>query len=389
MPQLTEPDNLPPPPYTQDGLTLSDTTLRQTIHVSVGASRLRLRFSNAFGGTPLPLSHVRVAQPASGSAGARAIEPGTSHAVTFRGSDSVTVPVGSLVVSDPVEFDLAAQSNVAISVYLPAGQPSERVTSHPGSRTTSYVTKGDHADDRDLPDATAVEHWYFLSALDVWAGRDTAALAVIGDSFTDGRGSTTNGNDRWPDQLLGRLRADPRTANVAVINQGAGGNRVLNDGLGPSALSRLDRDILAQPGVRWLIVFIGVNDIGTAGATKGEQAQVAKDLIDAYDQIMTRVQAHDIQVVLATLPPFGGNDTYDDAGGWREGARHIVNSWIRASGPFLDFDAVTRDPADPARLLAAVDTGDHLHLNPAGYQRLAAAVPLEWFTAPSEGRTPY
>jgi lysophospholipase L1-like esterase len=205
---------------------------------------------------------------------------------------------------------------------------------------------------------------------------------MLGDSLTDGRGSTTNQNNRWPDRLLARLQAHPGTARVAVVNQAAGGNRVLNDGLGPNALARLDRDVLAQSGARWMIVFEGINDIGTAAATPDAQRQVAADLIAAYDQIIVRAHAQGIAVYGATLLPFGGNTGYDDPAGVRETARQQVNEWIRTSRRFdavIDFDRATRDPANPRQLLPAIDVGDHLHLNPAGYQLLADTVPTRLF----------
>jgi lysophospholipase L1-like esterase len=190
-------------------------------------------------------------------------------------------------------------------------------------------------------------------------------------------------NNRWPDQLLARLQATRGTEDVAILNQAAGGNRVLNDGLGPNVLARLDRDVLAQAGVKWLLVFEGVNDIGTSAATAAAQQQVAADLIWAYDQIITRAQARGLRVYGATLLPFGGNTGYDDPDGHREAARQAVNQWIRGSGRFdhvVDFDAAVRDPANPRALLPAADVGDHLHLNPAGYKMLADAVPARLFS---------
>ncbi|MFG1706247.1 SGNH/GDSL hydrolase family protein [Nonomuraea sp. M3C6] len=378
MPQLTEPGNMPPPPYTKDDLVLADSTLRQTVRVSVGGQRLRLRFSNAFGGAPLPITRVSVALPEGGKAGVSAIRPGTARPVTFSGRSSAVVPVGAQFVSDPLDLPLAPGSVLAVTVYLAEGQASSALTSHPGSRTTSYLAPGNQSEAPDLAGATPVDHWYLLSGIEVWSERATGALVLVGDSLTDGRGSTTNQNDRWPDQLFDRLRADRRTAGVAVNNQAAGGNRVLNDGLGPSALARLDRDVLAQSGVRWLVVFEGVNDIGTAEATQAAQKQIADDLIAAYEQIIVRARAQDILVYGATLTPFGGNTSYDDAQGYREAARQAVNEWIRTSGRFdavIDFDRAARDPADARRLRPAYDVGDHLHLNPAGYKALADAVP--------------
>jgi lysophospholipase L1-like esterase len=380
--QLTEPENLPPPPFTRHNLVLAGSTLRQTVRVSVGGHRFRLRFSNAFGGAALPLTRVAVALPAGGRAGASAVRADTARPVTFHGRPSVVIPVGAQMVSDPLAIGVAPRSNLAVTIYLAHGQASNDITSHPGSRTTSYLLAGDHVDAEDLAGATPVDHWYFLSGVEVWSAAGTAAAIVLGDSLTDGRGSTTNRNDRWPDQLLARLQAHPGTAGVALLNQGVGGNRVLDDGLGPSALARLDRDVLAHAAVKWLIVFEGVNDIGAAPATAAAQRRVAEDLIAAYAQIVVRARAHGIRVYGATLPPFGGNAGYDDPGGEREAARQAVNAWIRTGGEFddvIDFDAATRDPANPRRLLPAFDEGDHLHLCPAGYRALADAVPTALF----------
>ncbi|BBC30243.1 SGNH hydrolase [Streptomyces graminofaciens] len=378
MPQLTEPGNMPPAPFTGDRAVLVDTTLRQTVHVTTGGPRLRLRFSNAFGGAPLPLTSVTVALPRHGQAGVGAIQPGTSRTVTFSGREATTVPVGAQVVSDPLEFDLEPGSNLTVTAYLATGQQTLALTSHPGSRTTSYLQSGDHTRDEELPGATPVNHWYLLSDVEVLSPARTTAVAVLGDSLTDGRGSTTNGNNRWPDQLFDRLQASPAGRNIAVVNQAAGGNRVLNDGLGPNALARLDRDILAHSAVEKLIVFEGVNDLGTAEATPAAQRRVTDDLIAAYEQIVVRAHAQGIRVYGATLLPFDGNTSYDDPDGHREAARQAVNTWIRTSGRFdavIDFDRAVRDPQNPSRLRADLHDGDWLHLNPEGYRLLAEAVP--------------
>ncbi len=378
MPQLTEPGNMPPAPFTGDRAVLVDTTLRQTVRVTTGGDRVRLRFSNAFGGGALPLTAVTVALPLGGRAGVGAIEPGSSRPVTFSGSGSTTVPVGAQVVSDPLDFTLRPGTNLTVTAYLAEGQASLALTSHPGSRTTSYLVHGDHTEDADLPGATPTNHWYLLSDVEVLSRPATTAVAVLGDSLTDGRGSTTNGNDRWPDQLFDRLQQRPGTRHIAVVNQAAGGNRVLNDGLGPNALARLDRDILAHSAVEQLIVFEGVNDLGTAAATPDAQQRVTADLVAAYEQIIVRAHAQGIRVYGATLLPFGGNTPYDDAAGHREAARQAVNTWIRTSGRFdavLDFDRAVRDPDDPSRLLPGLHDGDWLHLNPEGYRILAEAVP--------------
>ena len=381
MPQLTEPNNMPPAPFTQPSLVFQDTTLRQTIHVTIGGKVLRVRFSNAFGDTALTITKANIALPAGGGVGGSAILPDTVKALTFHGRESVTIPAGAQMVSDPLRFDLVPQSNLAVTIYTAKGQPSNNITSHPGSRTTSYMIPGDQVSGPDLPGATGVNHWYFLSCVEVLAESKSAAVIMLGDSLADGRGSTTNGNDRWPDQLSKRLQEHRITSHIAVLNQAAGGNRVLNDGLGPNALARLDRDVLAQSGARWLIVFEGINDIGTAAATAEDQNQIAEDLIAAYDQIITRAHAQNILVYGATLTPFQGSFYVDDTG-FREAARQKVNSWIRTSGRFdgvIDFEKAVRDPANPTYILAVYDTGDHLHLNPSGYKALADAVPAEIF----------
>lgn len=377
-PQQAEPANLPPAPYTGAKSVLVDTPLRQTVRVTTGGSRIRLRFSNAYGDTPLPLTAVTVALPQGGRAGAGAVEPGSLRRVAFAGRDSATVPVGAQLVSDPLDFTLRAGSELTVTAYTARGQESLALTSHPGSRTTSYLTHGDHTRDQDLPGATAVDHWYLLSDVEVRAAARSRAVAVVGDSLTDGRGSTTNGNDRWPDQFYDRLRSHPATSDTAVLNQALGGNRVLADGLGPSVLARLDRDVLAHGAVDWLILFEGVNDIGTADAGPGAQRAVADDLIAGYQQVVARAHARGIRVYGATITPFGGNAQYDDPAGEREATRQRVNAWIRTPGHFdavIDFDRAVRDPAAPGRLRADLHTGDWLHLTPEGYRVLAAAVP--------------
>ncbi|MFI5892383.1 SGNH/GDSL hydrolase family protein [Actinoplanes sp. NPDC051513] len=375
MPQLTEPGNLPPAPFTGSSSTLVDTTLRQTVHVTVGGGRLRVRFSNAFGGAALPITAAAVALPAGGKAGVAAIVPGSSRPLTFGGRASVVVPVGAHVVSDPVDLPVAAGSNLTISTYLAAGQETLNLTSHPGSRTTTYLVNGNFVASADLPGAAGVAHWYLISGVEVLGS--APAIAIVGDSLTDGRGSTTDGNDRWPDQLFARR---PRTA---VLNQAAGGNRVLNDGLGPNVLARLDRDVLATSGVDRMLIFEGVNDIGTAPATVADQKQVTDDLLFAFEQVVLRAHARDITVYGATITPFGGNTGYDDPGGLREESRQAVNARLRRGRLFdeiVDFDVAARDPAVPRQLNPAYDTGDHLHLNPTGYGALAAAVPLRWLS---------
>jgi len=368
--QLTEPHNMPPAPG------LSGQTLRQVIQPSLGGPRLRVTLSNAFGDGDLTVDSVHVAR----SAGLAAIEPSSDRALTFAGASSVTIPRGAVMVSDPVPFDVAALANLAVSVHL-VSVPAA-LTGHPGSRTTSFLQAGDVSSAPDLRAPATVDHWYVLSGLDVWADPRAAAIVVLGDSITDGRGSTTNKNDRWPNLLSQRLRANPSTAELAVLNVGLGGNRLLRDGIGPSALARFDRDVLAVPGARWLVVLEGVNDIGTAveARKRGEPAATAADVIAAYRQMIVRAHSHGLRVYGMTILPFEGFAAYSSP--QSEADRQEVNRWIRAGGELdgvIDFDAVARDPARPSRLREAVDGGDHLHPSAAGYRVLADAIDLSLF----------
>jgi lysophospholipase L1-like esterase len=275
-----------------------------------------------------------------------------------------------------------ALSNIAVSMHavsVPAG-----VTGHPGSRTTSYLLAGDAVAAPSLSGAATTDHWYLLSGIEVAAPASAAAVVVLGNSIADGRGSGTNRNDRWPDNLARRLHADPRTPQVAVLNAGIGGNAVLRGGLGPTGLARLDRDVLSQAGARWLILSEGVNDIG-ASRGADSAASVARQLERAYGEIGRRAHARGLRVYGATVLPFGGS-FYDSAE--HEAARQEVNAWIRRGGEgtfdaVIDLDAAMRDPEHPARLLPAADGGDHLHPNERGYQMIADAIDLRLFLATS------
>lgn len=315
MPQLTEPANLPPQPFNQTDLVFFNTTLRQTFHITTPSTYLRLRLSNAFGGANLPITAATIAVPlASGIGngnltGSSLINTTTVQHLTFSGEAEISIPPGALAVSDPIYFPVHANQILSISLYLANGQSTQSITSHPGSRTSSYLSRGDWTASKNLTDSSTQEvfHWYFISALEAWSEPAVSSFVVVGDSITDGRSSYNNANGRWTDLLFNRLHYhssstnNPALGNIAVSNQAAGGNRVLADGAGPSALSRIERDVIAHPGVKYAMTLEGVNDIGTAMATMEAQRVVGDALIQAYKQMFTRMHTAGIAV-------FGGYD---------------------------------------------------------------------------------
>ncbi|TFK19671.1 lipolytic enzyme [Coprinopsis marcescibilis] len=386
MPQLTEPHNLPPAPFNQSDLVFPNSTIRQTVRATLSGEWIRIRLSNAFGGSELPITAVSIALPSNGDSGVSSIQPRTSRAVTFSGLSAVVIPSGAQVVSDPIQFTLRAQSALSVSVYSEGGQRLNLVTGHPGSRTTSWMVFGNGVDSLELEgeEKTSTNHWYWISSVETWADDGAGAVVIVGDSITDGRGSTDNGNNRWPDLLVSRLQADRATRNIAVINQAAGGNRILADGLGPNALGRIDRDVIAQPGTKYAIIFEGVNDIGTGPTTTEGQKAIEDRLIWALKQMITRLHTAGIPVFGATITPMSGpGQGYGDP--TREVTRKNVNRWIRSSGAFdvvLDFDRLLADPEVPEQLREIYDTGDHLHPNVEAFKVMAEAVPLALFRRP-------
>jgi len=358
---------------------MQDATLRQVVHLSVGGKTVRVRFSNAFGTQALTIGAAHVARSAD-KASAR-IMPGTDRALTFDGRPSVSIPPGADYLSDPVSLDAPALASLTISIHLPQAPAGE--TGHPGSRATSYYVHGDHTADADLPGANHVDHWYQLTGVEVVVPPTAATIVAFGDSITDGRGSTTNGDDRWPDNLAARLQASAKTRNLAVVNVGIGGNHLLTDGLGPNALARLDRDVFARPGAKAIILLEAINDLGKLSReevrTREMHATLVADLISAYRQMILRAHGQGVKVIGCTITPYVGSDYYHpDAAS--EADRVALNTWIRTSGLFdavVDFDKIVRDPAHPERMIAAYDSGDHLHPSAAGYKVMANAINLE------------
>jgi lysophospholipase L1-like esterase len=373
--QIPEPQNALAPD------DLRDATVRQIIHLSAGGAEVRVHLSNAFGTEALHFTSAHIARPIS--AASAAIDPATDKALAFAGNSEVTVPPGAEVVSDALEFPATPLSNLAVTFHLDT--PLAQETGHPGSRATSYYVHGDSVAAANLTDPKHVDHWCQLSGVDVLAAPGAGSVVALGDSITDGHGATTNGNDRWTDVLAARLQGTPTMRGVGVSNQGIGGNHLLIDGLGPNALARFDRDVLAPAGVRWLIVFEGVNDLGglarNGEVTPAEHAALVERVLTAYQQIIVRAHTHGLKVIGATITPYVGSDYYHP-GPLSEADRQAVNQWIRAAGHFdavVDFDKVVGDPQHPDRLLPAYDCGDHLHPSPAGYKAMGEAVPLSFF----------
>jgi lysophospholipase L1-like esterase len=371
--QIPEPRNALP------AEALQDATVRQIFHLSIGGSALRVRLSNVFGTEPLHFASVHIARAISSTSSA--IVPGSDTPLAFNGAPDVTVPAGASYLSDPVDFPVAALSNLVVSYYLPTAPALE--TSHPGSRETTWYLHGNHVSDAEFQSPQTIEHWFEISGIDVIAPPHAAAIVALGDSITDGHATTTNGNNRWTDDLAERLQANPATSNISVLNEGIGGNHLLTDGLGPNALARFDRDVIAQDGVRWVIVLEGVNDLGRLSREGDESESDYQHLVDqitaAYAQMIRRAHTHRIMVIGATLTPFMGSAYYHPIS-LSERARRQINDWIRMNfDAVVDFNQAIRDPKLPFRILPAYDSGDHLHPSPAGYRAMANAIPLSIF----------
>jgi lysophospholipase L1-like esterase len=367
-----------PPPATANANAnpprgYSNQTIRMIVRASIGGNRVRVKLSNAFGSTPVTVGAAHIALRAKDSA----IAPGTDRPLAFGGKPGAVIGPGVVLLSDPVDLNVPALADVAVSLYLPGetGPP----TTHATALHTTYISKeGDATAQESIDDATTTQSYYWLYALEVMAPAKTGLIVAYGDSITDGARSSNESNHSWPALLAARLAAGKKPMHVAVANMGIGGNRVLRDGSGVSALGRLDRDVFSQPGVKWLMLLEGINDIGREASVPAETVQ-ADDLIAGYKQIIERAHSHGIQVIGCTLTPYQGANYYRDHG---EEVRSAVNAWIRTPGNFdgvVDFEAATRDADNPKKLRAAFDPGDHLHPNDAGYQAMADAIDLKLF----------
>jgi lysophospholipase L1-like esterase len=358
-----------------DGPGSADMTLREIVHVSRGGDRVRVEFTNEFGTDPLTIGAAHAALSAGGSE----IKLASANALTFGGKSSITIPPGAMVVSDPADLKLPALSDLAISIFIPT-QPLARVTQHTFADQTNYMTPGNFVGEKTLSAPEKFAQWKFVKGVDVLGAANDGAIVTLGDSITDGAYATENGNARWPDVLARRLQADKKLNGLGVLNQGIGGNRVLHEGYGPSALARFDRDVLAQAGVKYLVIMEGINDIGNGTKLKAPYDPVtADDMISGLAQLVERAHLHGIKVIGATLTPYVGAGYQSDAG---EKIRVAVNDWIRSNKSLdglIDFDMVTRDPANPSMFLPMMDHGDHLHPGDAGYKAMGEAVDLKLF----------
>jgi lysophospholipase L1-like esterase len=346
--------------------TYVNTTIRQIVHTSIGGDRVRIRISNEYGDRPLTIGAARIAVRSSGST----IDSTTDRAITFGGKPTIVMRAGAVITSDPLVYAVPQLGDLAISFFLP--DSARTSTRHALAVQTTYVSRnGNQVSSRTFAADTTMRSWLFLTAVEVTNPRVVGTVVAVGNSITDGFGATPDSNRRWPDVLARRLlsSSEPRRA---VVNAGISGNRVLSPGAGPSLLSRFDRDVLMQPGVTHVILLEGINDI-SGSATDGTTAD---DLIFAHRQLVDRAHERGIVIIGATLTPFARAP--DD----REAKRQALNEWIRHGGAYdavIDFDAVTRDPANPRRLLPLYDSGDQLHPSDAGYQAMAGAIDLALF----------
>ena len=377
---------VPPVPSPEDGRSargFDDETIRMIVRTSVGGSGLRVRLANTFGEDVLRVGHVEIGLQDDGAA----VVPGSNRRVTFGDLDSVFVPPGAKVYSDPVDLDVEAETHLAVSVYLPG--PTGPATHHPLGLTTSYIADNDNAAvSSDEEFETETTQWFYLEGIDVISPETNGAVVTLGNSITDGFGSTVDANTTYPSFLAERIN-ESDAIQKSVLDAGISGNRVVSDpplenAFGPNALARLDRDVIAQTGVTDVILLEGINDIGNAENVES----IGERVIWGMKQIVARVHARGLRIFGATLTPFERAEYPGYYSEEKEAERQAVNDWIRTSGAFdgvFDFDRALRDPEEPDRLLPKYDVGDALHPSDAGYRAMAEAVDLSALASESEG----
>jgi lysophospholipase L1-like esterase len=367
-------------------LVFHDQTVREIVHISIGGDTVRVRLSNSFGTEPVEIGAAHLAVCASKSS----VNPATYHALTFSGHARVEIPAGAVVVSDPVQLKVAPASNLAISLYLPKDAIAGGI--HYSAQQTNYIARGDSTAAASLNSPDTITSWVFVTGVDVLAPASTGSIIAFGDSITDGARSTVDSNHRWPDTLAARLLARKSGPQLAVVDMGIGGNRILHEGaaskrpqFGINALARFDQDVLSQPGVRYLLILEGINDIGHAGSSApASEGVTAEDIIAGLTQMIERAHEKEIKVIVATITPFEGEGNTKRSYWTPEKAkvRETVNAWIRSGkgfDGFVDFDKAVRDPANPNKILPAFDSGDQLHPSDEGYKAMGEAIPLGLF----------
>ena len=364
-PQLVERHNNPPAP----GLT--NNSLRQIVQVSIGGKKVRLKLTNEFSTEPTEIKAIELSYAKTAGSSSE-IDEKSTVSLTFGGQPSVTIPAKGKVISDAVKFPIGDRQNVAITIHY--GSTSPTVSGHPGSRTTSYIKEGNTM---DFTGAIRTDHWYNIQTLEVEGSKKSGAIAILGNSITDGRGSTTNEQNRWADVLSRRLLANHATNKVGVLNMGIGGNCVLRGGLGPTGKDRYQRDLFEQEGVKWIILFEAVNDLGSSR----NGVETAQRIIDVYEQIISQAHEKGICVFGATITPFKGNNYYSED---HEKGRSMLNKWIRTSDMLdgvIDFDQVVRNPENPEAMQKEfLFENDWLHFNAKGYETMGGSIDLNLFT---------
>lgn len=358
-------------------MTLDGQTIREVVRISAGAGRLRLRLTNEYTNAATVIGSVHVAiSTAAGSAGS-GVRARTDRAVTFGGKPGVTLAPNAPALSDPIDLSVPALTSLAVSIYVASS--GAYVTPHSEGKQTAFIAAGDQTGAASLPGAATTTARYVLSGVDGESYPGAATIVTLGDSITDGTNSTPDADHRWPDYLADRLQA-AGFYGLAVDDQGIAGDRLRQEGIGPNAQSRFDRDVLSRPGVRFVTVLEGINDIGIPLLLPGSGTVAsAAEIVAADKQLIGRAHERGLLIYGATLTPFKGAGYYSDAG---EAAREAVNAWIRGPGGFdglIDFDAAVRDPSDPLTLRAAYDSGDHLHPSDAGYKAMARSIDLGLF----------
>lgn len=368
---------VPAPPKINKTITLGakEITIREIVHLSQGGNTMRVTLTNEFGTGPLTISSAHIAFLAAKDS----ILPKTDHALTFDGKPTVTIPAGQFLASDPIKLTVPIFSDIVVSLDLPE-QKIEKITQHSLAVATTYLGDGDQTTAEAIKEPAKIEHWYFLKDIQVNAEKNSFAIVTLGDSITDGAHATIDTNRRWPNVLATRLAANKKTKNVSVLNEAISGNRVLQEGTGPAAIDRLDRDVLNAPGAKYVVLLEAINDIGrTAKPRLPADPVTTEQLLDAYKQIISRVHAKGLKIIGATLTPYLPAGYSSPEG---EKTRQTLNAFIRTPGNFdgvIDFDKATEDPQHPGQFLPAYDCGDHLHPNDAGYAAMGAAIDLKLF----------